>query len=287
MKQALISIVLPTHNGSKYIEETIKSIIKQTYSKWELIIVDDCSTDETPLIIKRYVNNDESICSVRHLKNLKLPNALNTGFSYAKGDYLTWISDDNYYHPEALEKMSTFLDNNPQIDIVYADYQLIDEKGKYIETKRKPGPEKLLYGNCIGPCFLYRRIVQLIVGNYSEDFFLAEDYEYWLRCSHHFKFAHLDRILCYYRKHKESLSLRKEKRVWQMGDKALLKHIHKIKWACHQEKAQSFIHLTYRALKRSEFLNAIKLYGLALMHSPIFTIKYSIKRIDKFWSFNL
>jgi len=286
MNNLMISIVLPTYNGSKYIEETIKSIIKQTYNKWELIIVDDCSTDETPIIIKKYINLDKRIRSVRHVENLKLPASLNTGFSHAKGEYFTWISDDNYYHQQAFKEMVDFLDSNPEVDIVYTDYAVINEEGGYIGTKIRPAPPKLLFGNGIGPSFLYRKRVQLNIGNYSEDFFTAEDYEFWLRCSFCFRMISLHKVLFYYRIHKMSLSFQKEKYIWRMADKALLKYIHKIKWANSQEKAQSFIHLTYRVFRRFELLNAIRFIICALLYAPIFTITYSIKRINKFWSSN-
>jgi len=101
----LISIVLPVYNGARFLRESIDSVLNQTYTNWELLILDDCSTDETPSIAQEYAEKDSRIFYYRNERNLRLPGNLNRGFSLAKGDYLTWTSDDNRYRPTALEKM--------------------------------------------------------------------------------------------------------------------------------------------------------------------------------------
>ena len=89
-RNPLVSIVLPTHNGARYLEQAVQSCLDQTYRNWELIIVDDASTDETPALIARLVAADSRIRSIRNEVNQKLPGALNTGFAQARGEYLTW-----------------------------------------------------------------------------------------------------------------------------------------------------------------------------------------------------
>jgi glycosyltransferase involved in cell wall biosynthesis len=153
----LVSIILPTYNGSRYLGEAVRSVLRQTYSNWELLIVDDASTDETPALIERYVTQDRRIHSTRHPSNRKLPAALNTGFSIARGEYLTWTSDDNSYRPEALSEMMEFLKTNPSADVVYADYSPIDENGEVSGRVTLGNPETLSMCNCVGPCFLFRR----------------------------------------------------------------------------------------------------------------------------------
>src|SRR5690606_22425727 len=111
-----VSIVLPTYNGARYLAQSIESCINQTYTQWELIIVDDASTDDTPAIISHYVQLDSRIRTVRHSTNRKLPAALNTGFDMARGEYFTWTSDDNYYRPEALGVMVAFLESRADVD---------------------------------------------------------------------------------------------------------------------------------------------------------------------------
>src|SRR5436190_21740360 len=92
-----VSIVLPTYNRAKYLKLSIDSCLIQTFKDFELIIVDDCSKDETPQTIKSYT--DPRIRYHRNESNQRLPRSLNIGFSLAKGEYLTWTSDDNFFLP--------------------------------------------------------------------------------------------------------------------------------------------------------------------------------------------
>ena len=105
-----VSIVLPVYNGEKYLRESLDSILTQTFSDWELIIVNDCSTDGTQNIIEEYVSKDSRIRTIKNSINQKLPESLNIGFRISTGEYLTWTSDDNMYRPEALEVMTNYLD---------------------------------------------------------------------------------------------------------------------------------------------------------------------------------
>ena len=104
----LVSIVLPTYNGENFIAKAIESILKQTYTNFELIIVDDCSSDATNEIINSYAKKDARIRIIKNDVNKKLPASLNIGFDNAKGEYYTWSSDDNEYYPQAFEKMVDF-----------------------------------------------------------------------------------------------------------------------------------------------------------------------------------
>lgn len=203
-KQPLVSIILPTYNGSRYIRQSIDSCLGQTYKNLELIIVDDCSSDGTADIVKSYF--DPRIKYVKHEKNLKLPWALNTGFKNAKGDYLTWTSDDNFYAPEAIATMVLVLEEKQEVGFIYTNYYIVDEAGKIIGRQKVPSPKIVERYNCVGACFLYRRIVYKQVGEYDPDFYFAEDYEYWLRIKSQFKLHKLNQFLYYYRHHKDSLT---------------------------------------------------------------------------------
>lgn len=203
-KQLLVSIILPTYNGSSYIKQSIDSCLGQTYKNFELIIVDDCSSDETVNIIKSY--SDPRIKYFKHERNLGLPRALNTGFENAKGEYLTWTSDDNFFHVDAIAKMVSILEKNKDIGFVYANFYLIDEKGKIFKSYRVGSSKSLDRGNLIGACFLYRREVYEKIGEYIPEFRLAEDYNYWLRIRQSFKMKKINDFLYYYRRHQKSLT---------------------------------------------------------------------------------
>lgn len=202
----LVSIVLPVYNGERYLEEAIQSCITQDYTRWELIVIDDFSTDRTPEIVRKYVSQDRRIHSIRHDRNRKLPAALNTGFKNASGDYYTWISDDNYYDPSAIGKMVEFLQQQPEVDIVYCDYTMVDQNGNSIEKMVVEDAEMLLYRSCIGACFMYKSQVHHQLNGFDEDLFLVEDYDFWLRAFKSFKFRALHKNLYYYRRHPQSLT---------------------------------------------------------------------------------
>ena len=92
-----ISVVLPVYNGERYLRESLDSILAQTMGDFELIVVDDCSTDATSVILAEYAVRDSRIRIIRNAENQKLPRSLNIGFAEARGEYLTWTSDDNVY----------------------------------------------------------------------------------------------------------------------------------------------------------------------------------------------
>lgn len=223
-KQQLISIILPTYNGGRYIKQSINSCLRQTYTNLELIIVDDGSSNEIEDIIKSY--SDRRIKYFKHKKNLGLAQALNTGFANSIGEYLTWVSDDNFYIPEAIVTMVEALKEKQKIDFVYANFYVVDERGEIIRRVKVPSSKILNRYNCIGPCFLYRRIVYDRLGEFDPRFYFAEDYEYWLRVKNQFRLQRLNKFLCYYRLHKNSLSSQhKTVEIEEQAEKASSKYV--------------------------------------------------------------
>ncbi len=214
-----VSIVLPTYNGEEFLSNSIESVINQTFQDWELIIVNDCSTDNSLSIAEDYVKKDNRIKIINNDENKKLPESLNIGFREARGEYYTWTSDDNEYYPNAIEKMVNFLDINKSYGMVYAVCKTInienDEVGRWGDIAITP--VELLEGNIIGACFLYRSEVANIVGYYDKRHFLAEDHDYWLRLYKRSKIAHLEEELYFYRHHKNSLTAKKSKNAWYIS----------------------------------------------------------------------
>ena len=208
----MISVVLPTYNGAKYIEQSIKSILNQTYSDWELIVVDDCSSDNKKKIVEKYVEIDDRIKLVHNCINRKLPASLNIGFELAKGEYFTWTSDDNAYAVDAFEKMKNAMVEN-DVDFVFADYDIIDQDD-YILFDVKTGPiEEIVLNNVIGACFLYKRNIHNELKGYNTKRFLVEDYDFWLRVYWNYKMYHIEEKLYFYRIHRRSLTAIKKKEI--------------------------------------------------------------------------
>lgn len=201
-----VSVVLPTYNQAEYLPQALDSILNQTWSDYELIVVNDGSTDDTPYILDEYQKRHGF--TVIHQDNQKLPRALNTGFRLARGQYLTWTSSDNVMLPHMLETLVDALDRNPQVGLVYADWEVIDEHGAVIGVVQTFDFDRylLMRTNYINACFLYRRACQDAVGLYDPEYIYAEDWEYWLRISRSFEMMRVTQVLYQFRIHSSSLT---------------------------------------------------------------------------------
>lgn len=228
-RPGLVSIVLPVYNGEDYLREALDSVLAQTWPEWELIVVNDGSTDATAAIVEEYARRDGRIVAV-HQANQKLPGALNAGFRRARGEFLTWTSADNRLRPAFLERLVRELRERPEVDMVYADYDLIDGRGAplrgsdwCVPFQDPPGSEhirptgdvsmlNLVDGNYVGAAFLYRDRVARLVGGYATRFFTCEDYDFFMRVNERLALrrARTREILYEYRLHGGSLTANKD-----------------------------------------------------------------------------
>jgi len=213
-----VSIVLPVYNGAEYLAQSIESCLNQTHKNLQLVVVDDCSTDQTPKIIEEYARRDDRIVCVRNETNLHLPGALNAGFRASTGQLLSWTSHDNCYAPGAVEELVRQLCSAPEVSLVYSAFRHIDDEGR-VDPRivYLPPPWYLPSVNCVGPCFLYRRSVYEAIGDYDERAEYQEDYEYWLRVSKRFKLARLHIPLYYYRRHGKSMTAKRREHPEVVG----------------------------------------------------------------------
>ena len=237
-----VTVVLPTYNGEKYVGMAIESILSQSYTDFELIIVDDCSTDGTNEIATEYARQDDRVKVIRNGSNSKLPKSLNNGFEQATGTFYTWTSDDNLYKKDALKEMVAILETNHDVGMVYCDYDEIDQDGKLVAARKMEEADTLYYGNCVGACFMYRASIAKDIGGYNIEMFLAEDYDYWLRISFCSKLFHVSQNLYEYRTHSGSLSAtrirdvqRQTARLWMIHLTELLRNV-----PTYQEKRDFF-----------------------------------------------
>ena len=224
-----VSIILPTYNGQAYIEEAITSILNQTFEDFELIVVDDCSTDHTPGLLESFRLQDSRIKIITNKQNLKLPASLNVGHRMAKGEYLTWTSDDNTLHDNFLERLVNVLETSSE-DVVYSDFNVINDHSKHIRVYKVSPVSLLPFENGIGASFMYRKEV-FQKFNYNEDLHGIEDYDFWVRAAQVFCFKHIDEILYNYRIHRASLTSQifrdaKTQRNFDRGLKIVLDNFH-------------------------------------------------------------
>ncbi|GAM11536.1 putative glycosyltransferase EpsE [Geobacter sp. OR-1] len=267
-KKPLVSIVLPTFNGARYLAESIESCLNQTFTDWELIIVDDASTDATPGIIARFCSLDKRISAIRHDTNLKLPAALNSGFSHATGDFLSWTSDDNRYRPEAIEAMLQVFENGCETDIVYADYSVIDSSGTVIDQVTAPDPVYLMRENVVGPVFLYRRSVHEGIGGYDTSLFLVEDYDFWLRAAASFRMCSIHRDLYLYRRHESSLSSLHFPRMIENREATLKNNLSRLTWLPQAAMVAGWVNIAVMSRRRGDYGSCVSALLRAMRISP-------------------
>lgn len=219
----MVSIILPTYNGKRYIQASIESVLAQTYQDWELIVIDDHSGDGTGKIVQQYADKNSRIKLYRNEKNLRLPASLNKGFSLSKGEYLTWTSDDNLFKENAIERFVHVLEKSDDIGLVFSAMDIIDETGDITgHTPPIQDLEELHYKNIVMASFMYTRAVYEKVGDYDEDRFLVEDHDYWLRIAREFAVTYIAEPLYLYRTHPGSLTETKNRQM-QEAKIALLK----------------------------------------------------------------
>lgn len=205
-RRPAISLVLPVYNGERYLAEALDSIFAQTFTDFELIAVDDCSTDSTRDILDGYAAHHANMRIVANAANRKLPGSLNAGFRVARGEWFSWTSDDNTLDPAALERLHATATQG-DADIVYSDFRIIDEDGTLVSSHSAGEPENIVLGNIVGCCFLYRQEVDAALGGYDEELFGVEDYDFWMRAMRHgFRFEALREELYSYRRHERSLT---------------------------------------------------------------------------------
>lgn len=195
-----ISIILPTYNGEHYIKRAIGSVISQTFSKWELIIIDDGSVDDTKRIVKEYSNKEARIIYIKNETNLGIQKTLNRGLKEAKGDYIARIDDDDeWIDKEKLQKQFEFLENNNSYVLVGTGAIVVNETEKELFKYLLPETDqeirnKLLMKNCfIHSSVLLRKNSVLNFSGYDESIESKhlEDYDLWLKLGTIGKLANL------------------------------------------------------------------------------------------------
>lgn len=178
------SFIMGTRNSEKRIDETIKSIIGQTYVDWELIIIDDASTDCTFKVLSDWSKRDDRIKVYKNKKNLKLAKTLNKCVKLSKGKYLVRIDDDDTCYPERLERQLKFMEFNPQYSICGSGADLVSDGKVWSERffVQKPTKYDVFSGeNFIHPSVILRSEDFKKIGGYNEslDYERCEDYELW------------------------------------------------------------------------------------------------------------
>ena len=210
-----VTVYITCHNYSRFVEKAVASVFLQIFENWELIIIDDGSTDDSKEVINNIkYTTDKRVKTIFNEKTKGLPFCANLALKEAKGEYLIRLDADDYFDEAALLTMTTILDKNSEIALVFPNYILIDEDGTYlgVEQRKRLGSESIVHDlPAHGACTMFRKRVIKGIGGYSSDYSAQDGYQIWLELLNRYKFADITTPLFFYRQHNLSMSKNLEK----------------------------------------------------------------------------
>lgn len=233
----LISIITPSFNQAMFLERTINSVITQDYSKFEFIIIDGQSTDETCTVIDKHIDKISYFLSE---KDNGQSEAINKGLLQSTGDIISYLNSDDVLLPGALRIVSNTFNREPHVDIIYGDYIIIDDQDHVLNTKKEIAFDfnmacMIGFGAIIPqPATFIRRRIFERVGAFREDLHYTMDADYWQRAAlAGAKFMHVPYFLAGFRSHCGSKTHSVDTNVmmyWQNEKEALLRQSYNQLW---------------------------------------------------------
>lgn len=206
-----VSVLMPAYNEQKHIGEAIKSILEQTYTNFEFVIINDCSKDNTKEIIKKFAKKDKRIKLVDNEKNLGVAKSLNKGLEICKGKYIVRMDADDWSYPYRIEKQIGFMEKNPQISVSGGAILVCDEEMKplgvrYYIKDDKSIKETILRLNPIPhPASIWRRD-SLLKTNFYPTIATVEDYGLIMEISSFSQLGNIKDVIIKFRVHSKSVS---------------------------------------------------------------------------------
>jgi glycosyltransferase involved in cell wall biosynthesis len=207
---------MPCFNHARFLRESVDAILQQTFKDFELIIVDDCSSDDSWEVIRSIANRDSRIRAFKHELNQGASKSRNDALQAANGAYIGFCDADDIWESEKLEIQVNFLQNDPEYDLVYCDAAIIDEKGALTGERFSewfPPPTAAsgnLFGDLVGRNFINIQSVLMrkeCGGQFDEKIKWVEDWWYWIKASHDHRFRYSKEPLARYRVHSMSTNV--------------------------------------------------------------------------------
>ena len=221
-----VTVIMPVFNGEKYLRESIDSVLNQTFTDFEFLIINDGSTDGSLDIIETY--GDPRIKLIQNDVNLGLVAVRNQGLANARGEYIAWLDCDDIAYPSRLSEQIAFMDCHPEYGMIGSWVEIIDERGKRsgeiwrYDALVESVPSTLLFHNCFAQSSVFIRKNKLPENWYRQDFPGTEDFDLWVRMAAYTKVWNLPRVLIKYRLHSASISFVKAREIEKRVEKIIL-----------------------------------------------------------------
>lgn len=227
MKNPAITVLMPVYNGEKYLKEAIESILNQTFTDFEFLIINDGSKDNSALMIKQY--GDKRIKLIQHKANLGLIKTLNEGMKLAKGRYLARMDADDISAPTRLFKQFTFMEKRPGVAVCGSWARGIDENGKRTSALKAPSGLVMKYNYwkpspIIHPS-AFMRLSAVSKHQFDDNALHAEDYDFWLKVAKDSKLCNIREYLLNYRVHSGSISSKNREEQLKSSYRSFINHI--------------------------------------------------------------
>lgn len=222
MEKTLVSIITPMYKGANFVGETIESVQHQTYTDWEMIIVDDCSPDDGAgiQVVKQYSEKDPRVKLIESKVNSGSSGARNIALRQAKGKYIAFLDSDDLWHPNFLETQLEYLKKQDAV-LVFSSYRRIDEMTKQEILSPFIVPEKVTYKSLLKTCPIFPSTAIYDAEKCGKYYFnekmgsLRDDYVYWLVMLKDIKYGYGNKeILVDYRLRKSSVTANKKKVIY-------------------------------------------------------------------------
>lgn len=217
LPQVKVSVVMSVYNGDRYLRESIESILNQTFTEFEFIIIDDASKDSSWNILTEYAHQDQRVRLFKNDQNIGLTKSLNKGLKLARGEYIARQDADDVSLPQRLQKQVELLSKSPEVVLVSCNIDLIDAQGGYIDTQQRSGDRDLIpwyllfYNHLAGHSqVIFRQKPVEKLGYYAQHYRYAQDYELWSRLINVGDIVILPDVLLQQRRHEQSISAAKQ-----------------------------------------------------------------------------
>jgi glycosyltransferase involved in cell wall biosynthesis len=207
MPASLVSIVITAHNYAEYLARALNSALNQTYERIEVIVLNDGSTDHTAVVLEGY--KGISNLKIIHLPGVGLAKAANYGVLESTGDYVVRLDADDWFDENLAVILANYLDLNPDIGMVFSDYNEVDIDGELIRTVKRARVNdevRLLDRPCLAAGAMFRRRCYDSIGGYNEQHRYQEDYDFWINFIDCFEVSNVALPLLNYRQHGSSMS---------------------------------------------------------------------------------
>ncbi len=217
-----VSVIVPSYNSGHFLKEALESALAQTFQDFEILVIDDGSTDQTKSIVEEYVKRYPDKIHYKYQENTGLPGARNTGLRQARGEYIALLDADDKWLEHRLAKTVAAIETDPRIGVAHANIARFDKDGQILDVPKRDAQYlsgwifKYIFlrnAHVSCPTVLFKKKCCDTLGMFDENlaYLGCEDRELWLRIAKEYKFVYIDEVLAYYRITMNSMSKNMDK----------------------------------------------------------------------------